>query len=178
MSCGHTWVACSINSSVIRPPGTPRLRDEYNEFLYWAPSKTQYDIIIYVLDIMFWYVVGTTVIYKMLKIMAIYPHLKGVIGTWVKINVQENARFSSQLVVATGTAVTSLTHTSACAYTLLPASQQTGIRQNILLSNITVNDVVGQFKLVVYYQIVTFCCKASPKYLADPRVEDPSSDNA
>ena len=130
MSCGHTWVACSINSSVIRPPGTPRLRDEYNEFLYWAPSKTQYDIIIYVLDInivhMFWYVVGTTVIYKMLKIMAIYPHLKGVIGTWVEINVQENARFSSQLVVATGTAVTSLTHTSACAYTLLPASQQTG----------------------------------------------------
>ena len=52
-----------------------------------------------------WYVVGTAVINNMIKIHDNIPHIKGVIAT--RINVQENSKFSSRLVVAAGATVAS-----------------------------------------------------------------------
>ena len=55
-------------------------------FLYWEPSKTHYDIITYVQNIvlLFSYVNGTAVKNNMLKFHDNIPHIKGVIATRVK----------------------------------------------------------------------------------------------
>ena len=79
-----------------------------NDFFTESHQKVHYDIIRYVQNIVlvFWYVVGTAVINKMLKICDDIPYREFLLFE-LNINVQENSMFSSQLVVAAGAAVAS-----------------------------------------------------------------------
>ena len=82
------WLRMSslANQVLVGHRGTPLLWDEYNGFPHWELSKSHYDIITHKQDItlLFWYVVGATVINKILKINYNMLPVQGVIATWVK----------------------------------------------------------------------------------------------